>query len=579
MKISRDDTSKSELTRFRSVNVADLRVGGVINHAIYDEHRVLLIAPGTTLTESFLEHLLHRGISRILVHEDDLPRVFAGKPQGEAFEAPDRHRGSITWTKEENPVSRELDRGLQEWDAFACPPEGLPFSAEFATPDRVAYDPKLQSEFVENQEANVKRVEQVFANLLGGRGLDIVSLAQVADEALQDLSSDSDIFASLGLNPFGTNYPARHCLHTSMLALSIGVNLQLDKLTLKELAIGCLIHDAGMLRINTRLAELARPLTPVEFLEITKHPVKVFDFVRSLEQIPRRSAFIAYQVHERIDGSGYPRGRTGNQIRFLSKVAAVADMYAALVAPRPHRPALMPARALDIIIKEGSAGRLAADAVRALTEATSLFPIGSYVRLSDGRVGQTIRSNGKEFDRPVVEAWPVGRLNQPPEVIDLVTRPDVYIADAIPRLSMTQAELSKSEDRPTSVELNLANLLNLAARPLPEGEIDRRASKRAPFIGRLSVFLGEDQGTHSRKVQARNLSRQGIAFIDNFDAYSDYVVIVLEREGISPIFLRARIVRRAEVRSGWWEYGLCFESRAVDPTTVLHREKELAGAH
>lgn len=63
-------------------------------------------------------------------------------------------------------------------------------------------------------------------------------------------------------------------------------------------------------------------------------------------------------MHERPDGSGYPRRRKKDQIHFLSRVAAVADMYVALATPRPHRPGILPHAAIQTITQAGGQGRL-----------------------------------------------------------------------------------------------------------------------------------------------------------------------------------------------------------------------------
>ncbi len=112
---------------------------------------------------------------------------------------------------------------------------------------------------------------------------------------------------------------------------------------------------------------------------------------------------VAYQIHERCNGSGYPRGRAGGQITELSRVAAVADTFVALVSPRPYRPSMIPYYAMETMLKLSRRGLFDRRFVRALLETVSLFPLGSFVALSDDRVGRVIRSNGPAYDRPVIE--------------------------------------------------------------------------------------------------------------------------------------------------------------------------------
>jgi HD-GYP domain-containing protein (c-di-GMP phosphodiesterase class II) len=137
-------------------------------------------------------------------------------------------------------------------------------------------------------------------------------------------------------------------------------------------------------------------------LEITKHPIIAFEAVQDSIHVSGRAKVVAYQIHERCNGRGYPRRREGNQIHYLAKVAGIADAFVGLVSPRPHRPAVLPYRAIEKIVHGTKAGLYEPSAVRALLHTTSLFPIGSYVELTDGRVGRVIRSTGATYDRPIV---------------------------------------------------------------------------------------------------------------------------------------------------------------------------------
>lgn len=224
-------------------------------------------------------------------------------------------------------------------------------------------------------------------------------------------------------------------MHVCMLATAIGTHLRLDKKTLKELAIGCLIHDAGMLKIDHAVYESPRRLDRVTFLEITKHPILIFDMMLDMRAVSSRSAYVAYQMHERANGSGYPRRRESARIHFLSKVAAVADVYVGLVSPRPHRPPLLPYYAMEKMIRSAHRGAFDATVVRALLRTIALFPIGSYVELDDERVGRVIRANADAYDRPVLEVWKRGEFQKQPATLDLREEAGVKIVRPLSKIA------------------------------------------------------------------------------------------------------------------------------------------------
>ena len=136
---------------------------------------------------------------------------------------------------------------------------------------------------------------------------------------------------------------------------------------------------------------------------------------------------IFYQMHERCDGSGYPRGITGDKIHPLAKIAAVADAYVALVSPRPHRPAMLPYHAIVKMLADVKAGLYDSKVVRALLHTVSLFPIGSFVELNNSLVGKTIRANGDRYDRPILEVWNRTHLTAAPRLVDLAEQTDLKV--------------------------------------------------------------------------------------------------------------------------------------------------------
>lgn len=423
-----DITGTVDLSAYQPVLADRLRVGSLLRFPINDEKDVLLLAQGQTITPSFLANLQQRQIKQIRVHEQEVPRICAGDPQGTATTVRDDRRGMHCDLK--NDWTEMLDAEIRA-GMIGLPEQGTAFEKETATHGATQYDAKLRAEVVDRRNNDVQKIENVFEALTGGQGLDVTSLSEITDSALTDLAADSDLFAFIGGNPFAQGYPARHSLHVCMLSLVIGTRLQLDRVTLKELAIGCLIHDSGMLKIDQQLYQQPRALNAIEFLEITKHPVIIFDMMKEMRSVSNRSAFIAYQTHERNNGRGYPRRLDGAKIHFLSKLAGVADNYIGLVSPRNYRPALLPYHAMEWMLKGVRAGLYDSAAVRALLDTLSLFPCGSYVELKDGRIGRVIRSNPNAYTQPVVEAYPADNLSAVPEVVNLLGS-ELAIAKAIP---------------------------------------------------------------------------------------------------------------------------------------------------
>jgi HD-GYP domain-containing protein (c-di-GMP phosphodiesterase class II) len=151
----------------------------------------------------------------------------------------------------------------------------------------------------------------------------------------------------------------------------------------QEVVTAALLHDAGMLRVDPALLAHPGPLDLARRRQVERHAAigaeKILSRVPALSQL----AEVAAAHHERADGSGYPNGRTGDQVSPLVRLIAAADVYAAMCAPRPHRAALDPRAALTDVLMLAERGRLDRYAAEELL-ALGLYPAGTVVELTDG---------------------------------------------------------------------------------------------------------------------------------------------------------------------------------------------------
>ncbi|QDT63273.1 HD-GYP domain-containing protein [Calycomorphotria hydatis] len=426
---SENETENNDTQQYVAVSADQIRVGERLKAPILDIRNVLLLAKGQVITEEFLEKLHARDVGQVKLHKSEFARIFTGKAHDVTEVVGEEHGGHHC--EVENKASNELDRLTADPRELGLPPQGEPLKDSIVQHGLNGYDENLVSEWTESTEASVQAIDSVYEDLLNDNGFNTDTMIDFAKSSMDKMAADFDLFNAIGLNPRSEGYPARHSVHCAMLASSLATHLELDRETMKELILGCLVHDAGMLKIKQDVFRNPYAVETVPFLEITKHPIIIFDMMKDMNEIPKRSAFIAYQMHERCDGSGYPRRRDASQIHFLSKVSAVADVFVALISPRPHRPGMLPYRAMERILYDTRKGKFDALATRALLRTTSLFPIGSNVLLSDGRVGRVLRANGDEFTRPTIEAWTPGVDDPEIETINLTEEPELSILKAI----------------------------------------------------------------------------------------------------------------------------------------------------
>jgi HD-GYP domain-containing protein (c-di-GMP phosphodiesterase class II) len=141
---------------------------------------------------------------------------------------------------------------------------------------------------------------------------------------------------------------ARHQDRVSHLACAIGQEMGLDKDTVSMVALAALLHDLGKVFVSSSTLLKPGRLTPAEMEEVRKHADTEFEILKGIEFLSPMAEII-HQHHERLDGSGYPRGLTGSAILLEARILAVADVVEAMMSDRPHRRALSETAALEEI--------------------------------------------------------------------------------------------------------------------------------------------------------------------------------------------------------------------------------------
>ena len=155
-----------------------------------------------------------------------------------------------------------------------------------------------------------------------------------------------------------------HNLRVAELAVQIGRAMELPNDTLRTLARAGLLHDVGKIGIPDSILSKPGSLSPDEWTVIKRHPEMGHAILDRVDKL-RHEAEIVIAHHERLDGSGYPRGLRGDQIPLEARILAVADTYDVLVSDRPYRKAMGRAHAVTIL-REECGTHLWEPAVRAL---------------------------------------------------------------------------------------------------------------------------------------------------------------------------------------------------------------------
>lgn len=161
-----------------------------------------------------------------------------------------------------------------------------------------------------------------------------------------------------------------HTRRVAALAVAIGERFGFTGARLRALAIGGLLHDMGKLSIPNPILQKPGALDDAEFVIIKRHPAHGHELLAELGGFNDTVARLVLDHHERLDGSGYPRGLEADDLALETRILAVCDVYDALVSARVYRAAWTPARALELLRSE-SGTAFDPDCVEALVQIVS----------------------------------------------------------------------------------------------------------------------------------------------------------------------------------------------------------------
>jgi HD-GYP domain-containing protein (c-di-GMP phosphodiesterase class II) len=147
-------------------------------------------------------------------------------------------------------------------------------------------------------------------------------------------------------------YTEQHTRRVALRAVQVGEQLGLSRRRLRALAIGGLVHDIGKLSVPDSILKKPGPLDDDEYVVIKRHPewgAKLLDELGGFQDSVRR---LVHDHHERLDGKGYPSGRTADELGLDTRILTVCDVYDALISPRVYRAAWTHEEAMKLLRSE-----------------------------------------------------------------------------------------------------------------------------------------------------------------------------------------------------------------------------------
>jgi HD-GYP domain-containing protein (c-di-GMP phosphodiesterase class II) len=198
-----------------------------------------------------------------------------------------------------------------------------------------------------------------------------------------------------------TEYEVEHSLNVCVLAIVFGRHLNFDERELHTVGVCGLLHDIGDMNIQTDVLDNPGPLSDDQIKIMRSHTVGGYKLLTETQGVAPAVIDAALNHHEYQDGSGYPRGLTGDRISECAKIIAIVDAYDAMTSERCYASAVS-TDAAQKILYECRGGQFDEEYTMEFMRAVGPYPPGTWVELHNGMVGVVLSANQRFRNLPVI---------------------------------------------------------------------------------------------------------------------------------------------------------------------------------
>ncbi|ENO92623.1 metal dependent phosphohydrolase [Thauera sp. 28] len=307
----------------------------------------------------------------------------------------------------------DIKRGIDPEAVVAVEPpavEAAPARPEAPQPEAapapvVATARKSGSEFERARalkgEANLI-VRDMMTDIRLGKQIELEKIEPLVERIVDSIFCEPDALAPLARLKEHDAYTFQHSVSVCALMVAFARTLGLDRPTIREIAIGALLHDVGKAKVPDEILNKPAKLTDAEFDKMKSHVVQSKIILQASPGISQIALDVAAQHHERFDGSGYPNKLRGDEISLYGQMGSIVDVYDAITSNRVYHKGMAPTEALRKLLT-WTDGHFKPDMVKAFIRSVGIYPTGALVRLESRRLAVVQSQNDDKPMQPVVK--------------------------------------------------------------------------------------------------------------------------------------------------------------------------------
>lgn len=343
------------------VAIRDLDVGQPLPSDVLDASGIVLLRKGLVLSRDMVDGWTRRGFARVLLRRSE--------------------------DIEDSSVLVDLDE------------------ARLTLP----YDPEAVKEMNQCFESAKLAVDQVILQLAARDDIDTSLMQSVSRSYFSAIQSDTGVVLhhaasqKIDSDAAANRSLVIRSIQMATLGTVTAATLGLSREHCHAISMAGLLHDVSLFD-NVLSTLLSEQSTPEARRDVTfRHSLHSAEMLSGCNGVPELVRVVITQVHEQVDGRGFPRGLLGHHLNQLSRILNIVDAYLTLIEPaQPSQAAYVPSDAIAYLVSHTNKGAFDRDCMKAFLTALSIYSVGSKVQLSDSRTATILRSSGSDPLRPII---------------------------------------------------------------------------------------------------------------------------------------------------------------------------------
>lgn len=405
-----------------SFDVEKIKALTIFNDNVYIDNAFLLIPANCTIENSLLKSIQEWHFTKLYSNGSDNGGESASKASEQQPDAaqPAANQDTTKYVdKEPNLISEEKVENIRKktesvdaseflgdetstapvQDVKAETPKGTP--QEQKTPSQEVSDATASSMTFANNPAELENAKKIYKEFTAYLNKVYRLYATTKELNNQEITSEVTKFiAFIKANRsyvlriisdptmYDKNFLINHSIRSTVVCITIGLQLKMPEDRLVELGVASFLHEIGMILLPPQLYMNDKQLSAPEKLMVNTHPIVSYNILKKAN-FSTNIQMGVLEHHERINGSGYPRHITGEKTSLYAKIIAVACSFEAISGSREYREERSTFEALIEMLRNTNR-QYEETILKSLLYSISLYPIGVYVYLSNGRIAQVV---------------------------------------------------------------------------------------------------------------------------------------------------------------------------------------------